>query len=224
MSVTGEGAGASRSRPVRRSRHQCRILAAMACWRPMCTGSKPARASWWTLAPRGRCDHHLLAVGHLPRHRKISGAIGSAHPLSAPYQAIQTQDGWINIGAANQANWKRLVEVIGKPELADDKRFLDNAARMQNLPTLIEILTGSFRTRTTSDWLARLEARVSRRTGAVHRRDAQGPAGAGARNGGGSGTQPSRQNEDARTAGKILVNAGRVQRGARSWASTRARY
>jgi crotonobetainyl-CoA:carnitine CoA-transferase CaiB-like acyl-CoA transferase len=93
-----------------------------------------------------------LATGKSP------GAIGSAHPLSAPYQALQTQDGWINIGAANQANWKRLVEVIGKPELADDSRFFDNAARIQNLPALIEILAGSFRTRTTSDWLARLEA------------------------------------------------------------------
>jgi crotonobetainyl-CoA:carnitine CoA-transferase CaiB-like acyl-CoA transferase len=93
-----------------------------------------------------------LATGKSP------GAIGSAHPLSAPYQAVQTQDGWINIGAANQANWKRLVEVIGKPELAGDPRFLDNAARLQNLPVLIEILTGRFRTRTTSDWLARLEA------------------------------------------------------------------
>jgi crotonobetainyl-CoA:carnitine CoA-transferase CaiB-like acyl-CoA transferase len=93
-----------------------------------------------------------LATGKSP------GAIGSAHPLSAPYQAVQTQDGWINIGAANQANWKRLVEVIGKPKLAEDPRFLDNAARLQNLPALIEILTGSFRARTTSDWLARLEA------------------------------------------------------------------
>jgi crotonobetainyl-CoA:carnitine CoA-transferase CaiB-like acyl-CoA transferase len=93
-----------------------------------------------------------LATGESP------GAIGSAHPLSAPYQAIQTQDGWINIGAANQANWKRLVEVIEQPELANDPRFTDNAARMSNLPTLIGILTAHFRTRTTSDWLARLEA------------------------------------------------------------------
>jgi crotonobetainyl-CoA:carnitine CoA-transferase CaiB-like acyl-CoA transferase len=93
-----------------------------------------------------------LATGISP------GAIGSAHPLSAPYQALQTQDGWINIGAANQANWKRLVEVIEKPELANDPRFTDNAARMKNLPVLIEILIERFRTRTTSDWLARLEA------------------------------------------------------------------
>jgi len=93
-----------------------------------------------------------LATGQSP------GAIGSAHPLSAPYQAIQTQDGWINIGAANQANWKRLVEVIEQPALADDPRFVDNAGRMKNLSTLIEILTARFRTRTTSDWLTRLEA------------------------------------------------------------------
>ena len=93
-----------------------------------------------------------LATGESP------GAIGSAHPLSAPYQAIQTQDGWINIGAANQANWKRLVEVIGQAQLADDPRFLDNAARMKNLPALIEILTAHLRMHTTSDWLAQFEA------------------------------------------------------------------
>lgn len=93
-----------------------------------------------------------LATGNSP------GAIGSAHPLSAPYQAIQTKDGWINIGAANQANWKRLVEVIEQPELTNDARFADNGARMKNLPALIEILTARFRTRATSDWLTRLEA------------------------------------------------------------------
>jgi crotonobetainyl-CoA:carnitine CoA-transferase CaiB-like acyl-CoA transferase len=89
---------------------------------------------------------------------KSPGSIGSAHPLSAPYQALQTQDGWINIGAANQANWQRLVEVIEMPELGKDSRFVDNAARMKNLPVLIEILTARFLTRKTSDWLARLEA------------------------------------------------------------------
>lgn len=84
-------------------------------------------------------------------------ALGSAHPLAAPYQAIQTADGWINIGAANQANWLRMVEVIGTPELAEDPRFVDNAERMQHLPALIKILTRSFKQRSTTDWLTRLE-------------------------------------------------------------------
>ena len=84
-------------------------------------------------------------------------ALGSAHPLAAPYQAIQTADGWINIGAANQANWLRMVEVIGTPELAEDPRFVDNAERMQHLPALIKILARSFKQRSTTDWLTRLE-------------------------------------------------------------------
>ena len=94
----------------------------------------------------------FLATGVSP------GALGSAHPLAAPYQALPTRDGWVNVGAANQANWLRLVEVMEQPELAADSRFADNSARMQNLPALIEILTRSFSQRDTADWLARLEA------------------------------------------------------------------
>jgi len=93
----------------------------------------------------------FLATGISPT------ALGSAHPLAAPYQAIQTADGWINIGAANQANWLRMVEVIGTPELVEDPRFVDNAERMQHLPALIKILTTSFKQRSTTDWLTRLE-------------------------------------------------------------------
>jgi len=84
--------------------------------------------------------------------------LGSAHPLAAPYQAIETADGWVNVGAANQANWLRLVETIGLPDAAADPRFRDNAARMRNLPALIELLSGRFKQHTTAEWLARLEA------------------------------------------------------------------
>ena len=94
----------------------------------------------------------FLATGISP------GAIGSAHPMAAPYQAIQTANGWINIGAANQANWLRLVEVIEMPELADDPRFVNNAERMDHIPELIDILTSRFKQRSTNDWLTRLEA------------------------------------------------------------------
>jgi crotonobetainyl-CoA:carnitine CoA-transferase CaiB-like acyl-CoA transferase len=94
----------------------------------------------------------FLATGVSPQ------AIGSAHPMAAPYQALQTADGWINVGAANQANWLRLVEVIDMPELADDARFSDNALRMQNLPALVAILGERFQQRDTADWLGRLES------------------------------------------------------------------
>jgi crotonobetainyl-CoA:carnitine CoA-transferase CaiB-like acyl-CoA transferase len=93
-----------------------------------------------------------LATGRSP------GPMGSAHPLNAPYQAFETADGWINVGAANQANWLRLLDVLEAPELAADPRFADNAARMADLPALVETLTPHFETHTTGEWLARLEA------------------------------------------------------------------
>ncbi|WP_205648885.1 CaiB/BaiF CoA transferase family protein [Acuticoccus kandeliae] len=85
------------------------------------------------------------------------GPMGSAHPLNAPYQAFQTKDGWINIGAANQNNWVRLLGVIGAPELGTDPRFAENAGRMDHLDELTEALTAHFVTRSTEEWLEKLE-------------------------------------------------------------------
>jgi crotonobetainyl-CoA:carnitine CoA-transferase CaiB-like acyl-CoA transferase len=93
-----------------------------------------------------------LATGVSP------GPLGSAHPLNAPYQAFETSDGWVNIGAANQRNWLALVEAIGAPALADDPRFADNARRMAHLPDLQAALAPLFRARTTAAWLGALEA------------------------------------------------------------------
>ncbi|MGB0363361.1 MAG: CaiB/BaiF CoA transferase family protein [bacterium] len=84
------------------------------------------------------------------------GPMGSAHPLNAPYQTFRTRDGWINVGAANQRNWERLLEVLGVPEMGSDPRFEDNHGRMDNLKPLEEELNKVFETRTTKEWLERL--------------------------------------------------------------------
>ena len=86
------------------------------------------------------------------------GAMGSAHPLSAPYQAFATADGWLVVGGANQANWLRLVEALEAPGLLDDPRFAENRDRIVNVAALEAALAPHFRRRGTADWLARLEA------------------------------------------------------------------
>ncbi len=86
------------------------------------------------------------------------GPMGSAHPLNAPYQAFETADGWINVGAANQGNWERLCQVLEADDLTGDARFATNPMRMANLGALTEALSAVFATRTTKDWIARLEA------------------------------------------------------------------
>jgi crotonobetainyl-CoA:carnitine CoA-transferase CaiB-like acyl-CoA transferase len=92
-----------------------------------------------------------LATGEAP------GAMGSAHPLNAPYQAFEAQDGWIVVGGANQRNWLRTLEAIGAPELADDPRFRDNAGRMAHLKELEEEFATRLRTKPAAHWLDVLE-------------------------------------------------------------------
>ena len=92
-----------------------------------------------------------LATGVSP------GPLGSAHPLTAPYQAFETADGWITVGGSNQTTWHRLVEVVGLPDLAEDARFLENADRMQNVNELAAVLGERFKTRPTAEWLRLLE-------------------------------------------------------------------
>src|ERR671937_3284280 len=92
-----------------------------------------------------------LATGVAPR------AMGSAHPPNAPYQAFEALDGWVAVGGANQKNWRRLLEALNAPELADDPRFRSGADRMAHLEELETELGARFRTKPAQYWLEALE-------------------------------------------------------------------
>jgi crotonobetainyl-CoA:carnitine CoA-transferase CaiB-like acyl-CoA transferase len=86
------------------------------------------------------------------------GPTGSAHVLTAPYQAFKAKDGWINIGGANQANWERIAEVLGHPEWRDDPRFRTNSDRMRNLDALAAAMNEVLATRTRAEWIEAFDA------------------------------------------------------------------
>jgi crotonobetainyl-CoA:carnitine CoA-transferase CaiB-like acyl-CoA transferase len=93
----------------------------------------------------------LWATGRVPQ------PIGSAHRLTAPYQALRTQDGYITVGANNTRLWHRLCETLGCPELVDDARFADNDARMRNRRELQDVLEEVLAGDTTANWVRRFE-------------------------------------------------------------------
>ena len=86
------------------------------------------------------------------------GPSGSAHILSAPYQAFHAKDGWLTIGGANQSNWERLARVLGAPEWLADERFRTNGDRMKHLDALVPLMNAKLEHRTVREWIARLEA------------------------------------------------------------------
>jgi crotonobetainyl-CoA:carnitine CoA-transferase CaiB-like acyl-CoA transferase len=86
------------------------------------------------------------------------GPTGSAHILTAPYQAFHARDGWINIGGANQANWERIAEVLGHAEWRDDPRFATNSDRMANLDALVGKMNAVLATRSKAEWVEAFDA------------------------------------------------------------------
>ncbi|HEX6989532.1 MAG TPA: CoA transferase [Bacillota bacterium] len=91
-----------------------------------------------------------FATGEVPQ------PTGTAHRLTAPYQAFPTRDGHVIVGGANQANWERICRALERPDLVDDERFRTPADRMRNREELVALLEEIFRARTTGEWLERL--------------------------------------------------------------------
>lgn len=160
MSVTGEGAGRA---PVKVGAPVTDITAGILA----AFGVASALYQRERTGKGQRVDTSLLEAGIMQTFWQSAitlasgvspGPMGSAHPLSAPYQTLPTSDGWINVGASNETTWRGLTRAIGKPQMADDERFETNADRMEHLDVLIEELTAIFAERSSDDWLQRLAA------------------------------------------------------------------
>ena len=75
--------------------------------------------------------------------------LGNAHPNIVPYESFRASDRWFNLAVGNDGQYRRLCELIGLPELADDERFRTNPDRVAHredlIPLLAEVLArGSF--------------------------------------------------------------------------------
>jgi crotonobetainyl-CoA:carnitine CoA-transferase CaiB-like acyl-CoA transferase/enoyl-CoA hydratase/carnithine racemase len=81
---------------------------------------------------------------------------GSAHRLNAPYQALRTADGHVNIAALTVQQWQRLCATLGLAELERDERFATNAQRMAHLPALVTVLERALAGATTERWTEQL--------------------------------------------------------------------
>jgi formyl-CoA transferase len=86
------------------------------------------------------------------------GPMGSAHPLSAPYQAFRTADGHVIVGAGSQALFRRLCGALGVDALVDDPRFKNPKDRSDNRAALTTELEKALVRRTSREWIDVLNA------------------------------------------------------------------
>jgi crotonobetainyl-CoA:carnitine CoA-transferase CaiB-like acyl-CoA transferase len=82
----------------------------------------------------------------------IPNRLGNSHPSLFPYEPLPCPAGDLIITAGNNGQFRRLVEVLDMPELADDPRFRGNEDRTANRNALRPLLVERLATRTTMEW------------------------------------------------------------------------
>jgi crotonobetainyl-CoA:carnitine CoA-transferase CaiB-like acyl-CoA transferase len=84
--------------------------------------------------------------------------MGNSHPSLFPYEPLPCADGELIITAGNDLQFRKLAQIIGAPELADDPRFARNEDRTANRDELRPLLTERLSTRPKMDWFRELIA------------------------------------------------------------------
>ena len=87
----------------------------------------------------------LTALSRLWASGEAPARVGNRHPVTAPVDTFRARDGLVAMVVPGDAQFERLCEVIGRPELAEDERFKTNPARAKHEPQLkpaIEVWTG----------------------------------------------------------------------------------
>ena len=97
------------------------------------------------------------AMNYLAGH-VVPGRLGNAHPNIVPYQVFATADGYLILAVANDRQYRSFCKAAERDDLASDARFKTNASRVAHRETLVALLEPVLAARTTTDWIARLEA------------------------------------------------------------------
>jgi crotonobetainyl-CoA:carnitine CoA-transferase CaiB-like acyl-CoA transferase len=84
--------------------------------------------------------------------------MGNSHPSLFPYEPLPCADGELIITAGNDQQFRRLAEVLGVPELADDPRFARTQDRNRHREELRPLLVERLATQTRMEWFRDITA------------------------------------------------------------------
>lgn len=88
---------------------------------------------------------------------EVPSPSGNDHPYVTPMGAVETQDGYLNLGVGGQGQWLAFCGVIGRPDLAENPDFATLEQRFVHRARLWDVLKPIFATRTTDEWVDALD-------------------------------------------------------------------
>jgi crotonobetainyl-CoA:carnitine CoA-transferase CaiB-like acyl-CoA transferase len=84
--------------------------------------------------------------------------LGNDHPTSSPMGLFEASDGYVNLGASGEGNWKRFCDQLDAPHWLADPEFVTEKLRVKNRDRLNEEIQQRFRTRPVAWWVDSLNA------------------------------------------------------------------
>jgi formyl-CoA transferase len=101
---------------------------------------------------------HGSGISDYTRHGKIRGRTGNRYPGMAPGDSFETADGvWVQISASGDVAYERLMNAIGRPELATDPRYDSVMKRIDHEAELLAAIGAWVQTRTATQAESELE-------------------------------------------------------------------
>lgn len=124
------------------------VLAALVCRAQTGRGQSVSVPMFETFA-------HFVMGDHLYGHTFVPplGDWGYARMTDAKRQPYRTQDGYLGLDVYTDRHWQRLFRAVGRPEMAEDPRYVDVHARARNMGELYAFLNQTFATRPTAHWV-----------------------------------------------------------------------
>ncbi len=87
----------------------------------------------------------------------VPGQAGNDHPYSTPMGVFETSHGFINIGVGGDGQWRALCVALERPDLGKAPEYATLELRFHNRPKLTALLAEIFKTKSSVQWLERLE-------------------------------------------------------------------
>ena len=89
---------------------------------------------------------------------KVPKRTGTAHPNIQPQDVFKCSDGEVVLACGNDGQFVKLCQVLGRPDLGTDERFVKNSSRVRNQQTLTPLLQQEFAKRKRTELVDALEA------------------------------------------------------------------
>jgi crotonobetainyl-CoA:carnitine CoA-transferase CaiB-like acyl-CoA transferase len=102
------------------------------------------------------CEHYVYLYSYGGEN---PGPIGNAHPFLCPFDVFDAKDGQIAIAAPTDKHWRLLCDIIGRPELGKDERYLRNEGRQKHAAEIREIV-GDWTSRHTREEITEILSRL----------------------------------------------------------------